>query len=113
MPFFHREFSPIRVTAPNFHELRPLLAREWADKKLVGSLTSSGFIINRRNFMLTAKQIQEFKLLYEKRFGEQLNDEQATLKATKLLRILELVYRPLTKEEFQRFSGQEGGNMDG
>ena len=54
--------------------------------------------------MLSEKQIAEFRLLYKARFGEVLSDEQATYKAGKLLECLRLIYKPLTKAEFEKFS---------
>ena len=54
--------------------------------------------------MLTSQQIQQFKELYEKRFGERLSDEQAAYKAGKLIDLMELIYKPLTKEEYKKYS---------
>jgi len=54
--------------------------------------------------MLTNQQIQKFKELYQKRFGEVLDDEQVAVKAGKLLGLIKLIYKPLTKKEFEKFS---------
>lgn len=50
--------------------------------------------IGRRKQMLTPEQlkqaIEEFKLLYKKRFGVELSDEEATKKAQGLLQLLSI-----------------------
>ena len=58
---------------------------------------------------LTKQQLDEFKKLYSQRFGEDLSDEQAAAKAAKLLGLLQMIYKPLTKEEFEKFSQESEG----
>jgi len=53
---------------------------------------------------LTKQQLDEFKKLYSQKFGEELDDEQAAAKAIKLLGLLQMIYKPLTKTEFEKFS---------
>jgi len=51
---------------------------------------------------LTDEQIIKFQALYEKKFGEKISREQALEKGTRLMRLVELIYRPMTNEEFMR-----------
>jgi len=51
---------------------------------------------------LTDEQIIKFQALYEKKFGEKISREQALEKGMRLMRLVELIYRPMTNEEFMR-----------
>lgn len=46
--------------------------------------------------------IGRFKKIYKKRFGEDLSDQAALEKATKLLNLVKAVYQPMTKEEYDK-----------
>ncbi len=50
--------------------------------------------------MISDKQIQKFKALYRKHFGIELSDEEAQEKGSKLVRLMEIIYKPMTEEEF-------------
>lgn len=50
---------------------------------------------------LTNEHISSFQALYQKRFGKTLTPAEAREKATKLLRLMQLVYRPMTEAEFK------------
>lgn len=54
--------------------------------------------------MISQKALQEYKEIYKQRFGKGISDAEALEQATKLLRLMEIVYKPMTKEEFDRFS---------
>lgn len=45
----------------------------------------------------SAEEIQEFKALYFKVYGIELSNAEATAKATKLLNLFEVIWRPLPK----------------
>ena len=45
--------------------------------------------------------IAEFQALYQKRFGREISKEDASVKGAKLLRLMSLVYRPMTQAEFE------------
>jgi hypothetical protein len=49
---------------------------------------------------LADEHISEFQKLYKGRFGIELAREEVLAKSAKLLRLMELVYRPMTEEEF-------------
>lgn len=47
---------------------------------------------------LSKEAIDEFKKLYKEHYGEDLNDFVATEAANRLVRMVELVYKPIPKE---------------
>jgi hypothetical protein len=49
---------------------------------------------------LSDAHIAEFQALYQKRFGREISKEDAGVKGAKLLRLMSLVYRPMTQAEF-------------
>ena len=51
--------------------------------------------------MLSEKRIAEFQALYKKHFGEDLSKEQAYEKGVRLIRMVQLVYRPITEKQYQ------------
>jgi hypothetical protein len=53
---------------------------------------------------LTNEQIEKFQQLYKQRFGEDISYEEAADRGLKLVRLVRLVYKPITKEQYKRFS---------
>ncbi len=51
--------------------------------------------------MISNEQIKEFQALYKKHFGEEISTEEAYQSGFKLIRLVELIYKPMTEEEFQ------------
>ena len=51
---------------------------------------------------LTDEHIAKFQRLYEARFGKEISKEDAHAQGIKLLRTMQLVYKPMTKEEHAR-----------
>ena len=49
---------------------------------------------------LTDENILEFQMLYKKHFGKEISKEEAYEKGIKLLRLMSLVYQPMTVDEF-------------
>ena len=47
---------------------------------------------------LTKEAIEEFKSIYQEEFGEILPDDEAYEKASNLLRLFKVIYRPLPRE---------------
>jgi hypothetical protein len=47
--------------------------------------------------MLTEKQIQKFKQLYQARFGREISNEFAAEAGTRLVTMMRVVYRPLPR----------------
>jgi len=52
--------------------------------------------------MLSDEQIKTYQALYKNRFGKEISREQAYEQGVKLLRLIELIYKPMTEEEFQK-----------
>lgn len=60
--------------------------------------------------MLPQKAIDEFKKLYKEHYGEELNDFVATEAANRLVRMVELVYKPIPKaweEDYNRIKKEQ------
>ena len=52
--------------------------------------------------MLTDEQITKYQTLYKNRYGKELSREKAYEQGTKLIRLMELIYKPMTEAEFQQ-----------
>lgn len=50
---------------------------------------------------LSDEHIARFQELYLKRFGKEISREDAQKKGAKVLRLMALIYRPMTKTEFE------------
>lgn len=51
---------------------------------------------------ITSERLTKFKALYKKHFGEDLTEQDALDKAIKLVRIMEIVYKPMTVEQYKQ-----------
>jgi len=51
--------------------------------------------------MLSNEQIIKFQKHYEDRFGKKISREDAYEGGAKLVRLLELIYQPMTKDEYK------------
>lgn len=51
--------------------------------------------------MLSDEQITKFQTLYKNRFGKEISREEAYEQGVKLIRLIELIYKPMTKEEYK------------
>lgn len=51
--------------------------------------------------MLSDEQVKSYQTLYNSRFGKEISFEEAYEQGTKLLRLVELIYKPMTKAEYQ------------
>ena len=52
--------------------------------------------------MLSDEQIIKFQMLYKKRFGKEISREEAYEKGAKLIRLVELIYKPMTEAEYKQ-----------
>ncbi len=52
--------------------------------------------------MISKEKLKEFKKIYKKRFDENLSDQVALEKATKLLNLVKAIYKPMTQEEYDK-----------
>lgn len=53
--------------------------------------------------MLTDEQIKQFQMLWKNSFGEEITEEKALEFGTKLVDLMRLIYKPITKEEFNKY----------
>jgi hypothetical protein len=51
--------------------------------------------------VLSDEDISSFQAIYRKRFGREISKEDAYEKGIKLLRLMSIVYRPMTEAEYQ------------
>ena len=63
--------------------------------------------------MLSNEQVTKFQTLYKKRFGKEISREEAYEKGVKLIRLVELIYKPMTEAEYQQLQErrQETGDL--
>ena len=51
---------------------------------------------------LDNEQITKFQTLYKSRFGKEIGREEAYEKGIKLMRLVEITYKPMTEAEYQK-----------
>ena len=51
--------------------------------------------------MLPDEQIKKFQALWKNRFGQEISKEEAYEKGAKLIRLVELIYKPMSAEEYE------------
>lgn len=59
------------------------------------------FAHTQYNMQLTEQDIEEFKEKYAEHCGEELTNEQAAEYASRLLRMTEIIYTPMTNREVE------------
>lgn len=52
--------------------------------------------------MLSDEQITKFQTLYKKHFGKEISQKEAREQGSKLIRLIGLVYKPITKNEYKK-----------
>lgn len=52
--------------------------------------------------MLSEEQIRKFQTLYKKHFGKEISREKAYEKGANLVRLVELIWKPMTEDEYKR-----------
>lgn len=52
--------------------------------------------------MLTKDEIVKYQKIYKKIYGKELSFEQALEQGTKLMRLVSLIYKPMTEAEYQQ-----------
>ena len=52
--------------------------------------------------VLTDADIAKFQALYRSEFGKEISAEQAYEQGIKLVRLMSAIYRPMTKEQFEK-----------
>jgi hypothetical protein len=51
--------------------------------------------------MLSDEQIRKYQTLYKNRFSKKISREEAYEQGAKLIRLVELIYKPMTEAEYQ------------
>ena len=51
--------------------------------------------------MLSDEQITKFQALYKNRFGKEISREEAYEQGAKLIRLVELIYKPITENDYR------------
>jgi hypothetical protein len=59
--------------------------------------------------MISDKALQEYKEIYKKKFGEDLDDKTAMEQATKLITLVDAIYRPIKKEWLDEYKNKQDG----
>lgn len=52
--------------------------------------------------MLSDERITKYQALYRNRFGKEISREVALEQGIKLIRLVQLIYRPITETEYQQ-----------
>jgi hypothetical protein len=52
--------------------------------------------------MLSDEQIIKFQVLYKNHFGKAIGRDEAYKKGIKLLRLIELIYKPMNEDEYNQ-----------
>ncbi len=53
---------------------------------------------------LSKESIDEFKRIWKKHFGTDISDEKAREDGGRLLRLVEIIYKPMTQKEYDIYS---------
>ena len=51
--------------------------------------------------MLTDEQVKKFQAIYRERFGKEISKEAALEQGIKLVRLMEIIHRPMTEKEYE------------
>ncbi len=54
--------------------------------------------------LLSDKQLEAFQEIYKKRFGKPISKQEAYEKGIMVVRLLAVIYKPMTQEEFDFYS---------
>jgi len=51
--------------------------------------------------VISKEALKEFKALYKKHFNKDISDQEALEKGTKLIRLMKIIYKPMTENEYK------------
>lgn len=60
--------------------------------------------------MLSQKSLQEFKEIWKLEFGEDISDDFAMAQAVNLITLLNTVYKPITRDDYEKMETKFGIN---
>jgi hypothetical protein len=52
--------------------------------------------------MLTREQVEKFQSIYKKRFGKEISYQDALAGGISLVRMMQIIYKPITQEEYNQ-----------
>lgn len=56
--------------------------------------------------MLTDDQITKYQALFKNRFGKEISREEAYEQGVKLIRMVKLIYKPMSETEYQQLQAR-------
>ena len=59
--------------------------------------------------ILSDEDISKFQALYKSQFGIEISREDAYKQGVQLLKLMSIVYKPMTEEEFSRLTSLQNG----
>jgi hypothetical protein len=62
--------------------------------------------------MLSDEQITKFQMLYKNRFGKEISREEAYEQGVKLIRLVELIYKPMSEAEYKQLQERRRETSD-
>ena len=62
--------------------------------------------------MLSDEQIRKFQMLYKNRFGKEISREEAYEKGARFIRLIELIYKPMSEDEYQKLQERREQTKD-
>ena len=62
--------------------------------------------------MLSDEQITKYQTLYKNRYGKEISREEAYEQGAKLIRLVELIYKPMTEAEYQQLQERRRETSD-
>jgi len=62
--------------------------------------------------MLSDKQITKYQTLYKNRFGKDISRKEAFDMGVKLIRLVRLIYKPMTENEYQKLQERRRQTSD-
>ncbi len=54
--------------------------------------------------IISKERLDEFKRIWKRKFGEDISDEKAQESGSKLIQLVEAIYKPMTQKEYDKFS---------
>lgn len=54
--------------------------------------------------MISEEHLMKYQAIYKKRFCKEISREDALEKGTKLINLLKIIFKPMTKEEFDQLA---------
>lgn len=62
--------------------------------------------------MLSDEQIIKFQEIYKKRFNREISREEAYEKGAKLVRLMQLIYKPMSIKEYETLVNHNSNQQD-